>query len=132
MVAWTGLTEVNKKRLVHFLLTLKGCIFYLILQLPKSKWWMNISLKDNQTHQTLIHNEKKKISSMKWIHTITLNNTQNITTKYTNKQNSQQLSFMFVWLYTIDILQLVITVVQHRISVKASAHFEDKHFLLSS
>lgn len=28
---------------------------------------------------------KKKISSMKWIHTITLNNTQNITTKYTNK-----------------------------------------------
>lgn len=85
MVAWTGLTEVNKKRLVHFLLTLKGCIFYLILQLPKSKWWMNISLKDNQTHQTLIHNEKKKISSMKWIHTITLNNTQNITTKYTNK-----------------------------------------------
>lgn len=29
--------------------------------------------------------QKKKISSMKWIHTITLNNTQNITTKYTNK-----------------------------------------------
>lgn len=29
--------------------------------------------------------KKKKISSMKWIHTITLNNTQNITTKYTNK-----------------------------------------------
>lgn len=85
MIAWTGLTEVNKKTLVHFLLTLKGCIFYLILQLPKSKWWMNISLKDNQTHQTLIHNEKKRFPQWNEYIQITPNNTQNITTKYTNK-----------------------------------------------